>query len=181
MREENGSGVGRPTPPTALQTSHERKLRLRREWYRRNRESEIERTKRWQRENRERALAGYRRYYAENREHCLAVDAEYAAVNAERISERKRRYNAVNRERNTASRNAWRAQNPERNRAQVAAYRARRLAATVVGFDVEQLVQRLSMFDGCWMCGGEATQRPASPTGASTRGTAWRSCRALKS
>lgn len=59
---------------------------------------------------------------------------------------------------------AWYYANPERARAREAATcaedarrrRARERAATIVEFTPEQLAARLSMFAGCWVCGGDA-------------------------
>lgn len=48
----------------------------------------------------------------------------------------------------------WREQNPDKHAAIRARRRARKLDAMLVVFTAEQLEQRLSMFPGCWMCGG---------------------------
>lgn len=37
-------------------------------------------------------------------------------------------------------------------------YRARRGGATIIEFTIEQLAERMSMFNGCWMCGGPSDQ-----------------------
>lgn len=45
--------------------------------------------------------------------------------------------------------------NPVANRSYVRARKARQRGSTMVRFTPQQLVQRLSMFAGCWMCGGQ--------------------------
>jgi 5-methylcytosine-specific restriction endonuclease McrA len=53
-------------------------------------------------------------------------------------------------------RRAGKKRNPEANRSYVRARKTRLRGQVVVHFTPEQLRQRLSMFAGCWMCGGRA-------------------------
>ncbi len=68
----------------------------------------------------------------------------------------------TNRQRYRAQGRAWKAANREFVREAAVRHgairRARLANAVVVEFTTEQLAARLSMFPGCWMCGGEPTQ-----------------------
>lgn len=121
-------------------------------------------------------LNGYRRHECRCdvcRAAVATARAAYRATNRERERAVRAAYRAANRERIAAYKRTWRAANPERERErakaryaannggrleQNARYRARRAAATTTPFTSEQLAARLSMFAGCWICGGEATQ-----------------------
>jgi 5-methylcytosine-specific restriction endonuclease McrA len=64
----------------------------------------------------------------------------------------------------------WALSNPEKAAAARARRKARRQNALTVPFTPGQLAQRMSMFDGCWMCGGPWTEidhvKPLSKGGA---------------
>jgi 5-methylcytosine-specific restriction endonuclease McrA len=51
---------------------------------------------------------------------------------------------------------AWQKRHPEEAARRSRDRRAMHAAAPSIPYTVEQLAQRLSMFSGCWMCGGEA-------------------------
>lgn len=67
----------------------------------------------------------------------------------ERNPDYRPQYYLANRERMLATNAAWLARNPEWCRAK----EARRRAAHHIPYTVEQLIARLSMWSGCWMCG----------------------------
>jgi len=107
-----------------------------------------------------------------------SYDPEYARTRYQRVKKERpddlRKWGKAARakvdpERRSARAREWRERNPERvseyartykesHRELVASWQrsrdARQLEATLVRFTQAQLVQRLSMFPGCWMCGG---------------------------
>jgi 5-methylcytosine-specific restriction endonuclease McrA len=115
----------------------------------------------------------------------------YARNNPEKVAERSRKWNAATRpwekpERKEYKRQ-WRQDNPDLMAAAQVRYRARKKAALIVRFTLEQLEDRLSMFSGCWMCGGLATEvehvKPLEKGGAhclSNLRPSCRSCNATK-
>lgn len=109
------------------------------------------------------------RYYAENRDEILAGMREANAANPEKNRAKARKWQKENWLRAKARQSAWRAVNgdlvrqwarewaerhPERALHNMRKQRARRKAAPTLPFTIEQLEARLSMFPGCWMCGG---------------------------
>jgi 5-methylcytosine-specific restriction endonuclease McrA len=89
-------------------------------------------------------------------------------------AEESRRYRERHRERLNEQSRLWRQANPEkrreRSRRGARMRRARLRQALVVPFAPEQLQQRLSMFPGCWLCGGPKDEvdhvKPLSKGGA---------------
>jgi 5-methylcytosine-specific restriction endonuclease McrA len=124
-----------------------------------------------------------------------AAKAKYRQGNREKHVTTNKAWNAANREKVNAATKRWRSANPEKVRAQqrrrvipaeVKAEiqrrrRARKKALTVVHFTVAQLAARLSMFAGCWMCGGPGNEldhvKPLSKGGAHMLGNIRRACR----
>jgi 5-methylcytosine-specific restriction endonuclease McrA len=125
---------------------------------------ERERVTRWRRENPERQRAAGRRQYWADPDRIRTRKRAWHAANAELVHRRKRAsYDSA---KNRARIRAWRAANPDADRLYLAAhraeaiertrrYRARKREALTVPFTAEQLAHRLSMFPGCWVCGGE--------------------------
>ena len=66
------------------------------------------------------------------------------------------RWRLANMEKTRVYRRAAKKRNPDANRSHVRARTARLRGQSVVHFTPDQLRQRLSMFAGCWMCGGVA-------------------------
>ena len=110
-----------------------------------------------------------RAYYAENREQILAGMREANAANPEKNRAKARKWQKANWPQARARQSAWRAangdlvrqwarewaeRNPERVLHNTRKQRARRRSAPTLPFTIEQLEARLSMFAGCWMCGG---------------------------
>lgn len=108
-------------------------------------------------------------YYAENRDEILAAMREANAANPEKNRAKVKAWRQANPERAKARQAAWREANremfrqwgrdfaqryPERVRHNTRKQRARRKSAPALPFTIEQLEARLSMFPGCWMCGG---------------------------
>lgn len=117
------------------------------------------------------AAADYtRKWRADNPE---SVRASVAKVGKEKYNEYHARYREKNREALRDYHRQWRLDNPQSRRDHVRRYwlanrevareserryRARKAAATVLGFTIEQLSARWDYYGGkCWMCGGEAT------------------------
>lgn len=83
-----------------------------------------------------------------------AVDARYYAANRERRRQQQRQWYQRNQEAWRQHVIAWRKANTVTAALGDARKRARKMAAQVVPFTEAQLLARLSMFPGCWMCGG---------------------------
>lgn len=109
--------------------------------------------------NREKALAYGRRYYAENAEHLRAVSREWGQEHRDEVTERARKWRDANRERHR-----------ETSRERARRRRAQLNDVLVLPFTDDQLTARLSMFAGCWICGGDADTidhvKPVSKGGA---------------
>jgi hypothetical protein len=111
----------------------------------------------------------HRSYYLENRHEILAAMREVNVANPEKNRAKARNWQKANWPRAKARQDEWRAANgdlvrqwardwarrhPERRLHNTRKQRARRKTAPALPFTVEQLEARLSMFPGCWMCGG---------------------------
>lgn len=95
-----------------------------------------------------------RRYADRHPERVAASKTQYVAANPGKVQTSKKAWKAKNPERVRADRRATKKRHPEANRSYVRARAARLRGLTVVAFTPEQLLARLSMFAGCWMCGG---------------------------
>lgn len=110
-----------------------------------------------------------RAYYVANRDVILAGMRAANAANPEANRRKAKEWARRNPERARAREQTWRAEHPElvrqwgrdfarrhplRVKANTAKQRARRRLVPTVAFTVEQLAARLSMWPGCWMCGG---------------------------
>lgn len=110
-----------------------------------------------------------RAYYETNRERLLAETRRQNALNPEKNRRKAREWQRLNRDRASTRQRAWRDVNadlvrqwgqsfarrhPDRVRTNTAKQRARRRGAATIPFTAAQLAQRMSMFAGCWMCGG---------------------------
>lgn len=117
--------------------------------------------------------ASRKRRYRTHKQEIDARNQAYVAANRERVNEYQRQWRKRNPEkvRETVARRKerhrelvyrWRDEHPElvkeisRNASR--RRRARKNNASVHSFSREQLAARLSMFPGCWMCGGDATE-----------------------
>jgi len=140
------------------------------------------------RRNREKRLAyaaarraadpeGVRQYkrdlYAGNADYRARIverSKQWRAEHPERQAELGRAWAEANPDRTRKSKREWEQRNPNAVRENVRRARARRRDALIVKFTAAQLEQRLSMFDGCWMCGDPATEvdhvKPLSKGGA---------------
>ena len=130
--------------------------------YDRLHEHELERSRRYRQANPEKVLVSARNYYQANIEACRAnarvrmanARANWSTERREAFLEYLKVWTEQNRERVREHARAWRQANPEFWNEKSRRRRALKLAATVVPFTLEQLAQRMSMFAGCWMCGG---------------------------
>lgn len=136
--------------------------------------------------------AASKRWYDSNRDRVLAYTSEYSKrKRAERTDDEREAFNAYLRE--------WKSLNPDKvrqhqltqaekdrldpsaRREYVRRRRARLKAATIVPFTLAQLEQRMSMFPGCWMCGGPKEEvdhmKPLAKGGAHCLANAYAACR----
>jgi HNH endonuclease len=101
--------------------------------------------------------------YAANPEHYREAARRWRASNPEKVQEINRASHHRRRQWEQPQvkeyKRKWRAANPELKAAAQVRYRARKKTPKVLMFTPEQLTQRLSMFSGCWMCGGPATEK----------------------
>lgn len=95
-----------------------------------------------------------REHQRRNRRKIYAAHRVWRLENAERLAAERR----ANAEFHRAKARAYYAANSERIKNQIRVAegrrRAQKLATCVVDFTAAQLEQRLSMYAGCWMCGG---------------------------
>ena len=97
---------------------------------------------------------------------CRAADNEkrrrYYAANVDVARAKRREYAREHRAVMSARAKEWDAANPERRRKRgrenQARRRARILGTGSIPFTPEQLALRLSMWPGCWVCGGSPTE-----------------------
>lgn len=126
-----------------------------RRWNQANPERRREQRIRWEAENAEHLAALRRMQYLANRDKRIAAADEWRKANPERRREIARE---------------WKRRNPDKVLAATNRRRALKAAATIAPFTMQQLEQRLSMFAGCWLCGGEANEidhvKPLSKGGA---------------
>jgi 5-methylcytosine-specific restriction endonuclease McrA len=108
------------------QANKERAQAASRRWYDDNREQQAERGRRWRRENPDRRRAIDRASYERHRDARLRANREYYRADPQREVQKRLRR------------------------------RARKAGVPFQRYTHDQLVQRLSMFPGCWMCGGQA-------------------------
>lgn len=94
-----------------------------------------------------------RQWYRNNTDRSRAYHLEYERRNASRVRARSRAWAAANKTRVQAMRRAWVKRNPLSARLVSHRRRARLRQATLLHFTKEQLMQRLSMWRGCWICG----------------------------
>lgn len=164
--------------------------------YQRLHEHEIERARQWRDENPEKVLASARKYYYANAD---TVRAKARVTNAVRRAnwtpERRdafREYLKIwadqNRERVRELARAWQKAHPAYGNEKSRRRNALKRSAMIVPFTLAQLELRLSMFPGCWMCGGPKEEvehvKPLAKGGAhclSNLAPACRSCNARKS
>jgi 5-methylcytosine-specific restriction endonuclease McrA len=157
---------------------------------------ERERVSRWREENPDRQRAAGRRQYWANPERVRQRKREWQAANAALVNQRRRASHDSTK--NRARIRAWRERNPDADRLyweahraeaveRTRAYRARKRSTLTIPFTASQLRQRLSMFPGCWMCGGAWTEvdhvKPLAKGGAHCLANlrpACRSCNAAK-
>lgn len=123
------------------------------------------RTKRWRERNAER-VAAYTAAHRETRAPYFRKKAqEWRRNNPDRVKATKRAYleahpgwqervSARWRELHPDYWREWNKANADKRRAYLLKRRKLAREASVVPFTPEQLAQRLSMFPGCWMCGG---------------------------
>lgn len=104
--------------------------------------------------DRDKILAKMRAATAANPEQNRRKAAEWTKRNPERTRERIAQWRAANPVRTRGYSSAFASRHPGRVRANTARQRARRRGSMVAQFSAEQLAQRLSMWPGCWMCGG---------------------------
>lgn len=117
-------------------------------------EKKREHDKRYREENREKISGGKKKWYEENRDR-LREDRK-------KNREKKREYNKKYREANSrvSSRKVreynkkYNEENRDKKSVVEARRRARKAAVLTIPFTSEQLAARLSMYPGCWMCGG---------------------------
>lgn len=144
----------------------------------------LERGNRWRAANRDRVRELDRQRYAANAEAVRERKRNWALDNPDTVRETRRRTQAKHRDKHLERCRAWRAANRQAHRDYVRRYRLENLEAVRdaiarwrtenpdkviaasrrrrvrlaeaphVPFTEAQLVQRLSMFAGCWMCGG---------------------------
>jgi 5-methylcytosine-specific restriction endonuclease McrA len=104
----------------------------------------------------------YARYRAANSEKRAAYERTrprrdyqpYREANRALINSRAKAWRDANPERTRDSLRRYVQNHPDRINARNARRRALKRGATVIRFTAEQLKQRLSMYPGCWMCGG---------------------------
>lgn len=142
----------------------------------------------YRKRNAERRREIERQYRERNADAVKAKNARHREATKEHRAEYDRRWAAANREKSVAKTMRWRAKNPAYHVEAVRRYNLRKRGASVVPFTLEQLAQRLSMFTGCWMCGGPADTidhvKPLNKGGAHMLANlrpACRSCNSSKS
>lgn len=107
--------------------------------------------------NHERLSAEWRAYYVANREKRLAYLRSYYRANRDGLAQKMREYRVANRDALAAYYTEWRAANQDKRAECERRRTARRWAAQVVSFTVEQLASRLAYYGHrCWMCGAAA-------------------------
>jgi 5-methylcytosine-specific restriction endonuclease McrA len=137
------------------------------------------------------ARAKQARTWAARPEQMRAYHRSYYELNPDRrrlaIRECARRRRAADPVGNREYLAKWRAENRDKVSAMNRRRRARKAAVLTIPFTVEQLAARLSMWPGCWMCGGAKETidhvKPLSKSGAHILGNlrpACRSCNASK-
>lgn len=131
------------------------------------------------------------RLYAGNPEHYREASRNWRANNLEKARESGRASHHRRRQWELPQvkeyKRQWRQDNRDLMAAAQVRHRARKKAAMIVKFTLEQLAQRLSVFSGCWMCGGPWTEaehvKPLDKGGAhclSNIRPSCRSCNATK-
>lgn len=110
----------------------------------------------YRRRNLEKVRAKEQRYRARRREEYNARKQQWKRDNPEKVLDQQRRHRAANPGYHVAKSRRWQQRHPEVVAAAVRRREAVKRGAMIVPFTAEQLMQRLSMFDGCWMCGGTA-------------------------
>lgn len=106
--------------------------------------------------NSESIRARRRAYYYENRVAAIAYSVSWAKANRERYVEYHRKWRSKNPERRRAAVAKWDRANLDKRAESSRRRKAIKLQVSVAEFSEQELRQRLSMFSGCWLCGGEA-------------------------
>lgn len=133
------------------------------------RERDRPRQREWREANRVRVRQADRDRYHRDPARFRTRKQEWARANPETVRESRRKtqlkYPHASADRSRRWREAnpdadhlWREANRELSRARIQRYRARKKELTIIPFTVEQLAARLSMFPGCWICGGPGTE-----------------------
>ncbi len=95
-------------------------------------------------------------YYAENKDIIAAKVRADRAANPEKYNARSRAYREANKDKEAERHRLYKTANKHKAVEHAARRRARKRDALHIPFTDDQLRQRLSMFPGCWMCGGDA-------------------------
>jgi 5-methylcytosine-specific restriction endonuclease McrA len=110
----------------------------------------------YRKRNAERRREIERQYRERNADKVVAKNARWRKAAAAHRAEYNRQWAASHRAEAVARTMRHRAKNPRQHVEAVKRYTLRKRCATVVAFTPDQLALRLSMFDGCWMCGNPA-------------------------
>lgn len=138
-----------------------------------NAEATRERNRRYKAKNRERVRAYNRQWFRENpekmaeyyrrwlqspkgRETHRRLSRDWARANPDKVREMHRRYYEANKEQVLEAGRKWREANPGKWAERSRRRRALERNALHIPFTHAALEARLSMFPGCWMCGGDA-------------------------
>lgn len=113
-------------------------------------------SRKWVAANRDRHRRAVRAAYWRNRDAYRAAARKRYRKNRDSELKRNRRYRRENREKIAAYTRQHQLDNPEVWREIARRRKARKQNAAITEFTPAQLEERLSMFAGCWMCGGDA-------------------------
>lgn len=123
-------------------------------WYERNREHVAEMQRAWRAANPERKRELDAAWRARNPGSAIERGRKWREDNPGRKREQSRRYHEENRLRINDKVREWAKANPRKRAEYQARRRARKIGSRIVPFTMAELEQRLSMFAGCWICGG---------------------------
>lgn len=152
-RQDHRTGIAE-TRRRWRQENRDKEREAERRRYARNVERERERKRAWALANPEKVREIKRRTRLANIDKVRERIRQWRETNAQWMREYSRAYRAENHAEVLARMKAWRDANPEQVKAHADLRRARLLGALTVPFSPDQLAQRLSMFAGCWICGG---------------------------
>lgn len=129
-------------------------------YYRNHREHLIQSSVDWGRRNPDRRDAARQKWCENNPDYRQQYDPvqsrKYYLRRREAAIANAKRWAEQNRERRKEIARNWAKNNPDKANEATRRRRARLKGAYALPFTTEQLEQRLSMFPGCWVCGGEA-------------------------